>query len=203
MKYYGNMDFNRLDMMDCIDMDTINNPNTPEGYLYSKGMLFEFLANRDTSTIRKRYYKGEYPPVEYLDCSEFKKRKYRKQTYFMGVVKTGKDEERFILYRQLPRIANDNTFRWRNNERYGTKETVIIQGNFEFTCIVKETGDAVVDVRYTKCDNKHRNRVTITRIEVYNASNEEILKAIAEWKEVFKEEMSSDDRTVRDFRLVV
>ena len=194
MKYYGNANRNRLDLMDIYPVEEINNPNTEAGYLYKKGMLFDFLVNRDRTTVMNIHRSSDYPVVYYEDCSQFKKKKYANEVYYIGVrevcYSTGR-KQCYVLYRQLPRIANDDIFRWKDNLKYGSKETVIIQGNFEYTCIVKADGDAIIDVRYAKCDNKHRNKVTITRIEVINAANEEILNAIAEWKKVFEQEMRS------------
>lgn len=207
MKYYGNSDYNRMETIASYPMAEINNPNSAIGFINQKGMLFEYLVNKENTS--KHYKKGHLTNeayVYYQDCTGFKKKRYKKETYYIGVREedhVGKGGiECYVLYKQLPRIANDDTFRWKENLKYGTKETVIIQGNFEFTCIVKADGDAIVDVRYTKCDNKHRNRVTITRIEVYNAANEEILKAIKEWKEMFQNEMNNNTKTITDIRLV-
>ena len=158
--------------------------------------MFDFIVNQ------QKERKGL---TEYRDCKQYKKKKYKKEYYYIGfrkILGSKGEKECYVVWKQLPRIANDDTFKWKENIKYGTKETVIIQGNFEFTCIVKADGDAIVDVRYTKCENKHRNRVTITRIEVFNAANEEILKAIDEWKKMFKSEMNSEETTVTDFRLV-
>ena len=197
MKYYGDLNCNRVELMDYYPIDCINNPNTPEGYLNKNGMLLEFIINQQ---------KEKKVPVEYIDCSGFKRKKSKKEYYYSGiktVTIAGKGEtECYVVYHQLPRIANDKTFRWKENAKYSTKETVVIQGNFEFACIVKADGNAFVDVRYAKCDNRHRNRVTITRIEVFDASNEEILKAIEQWKEMFKGEMNDTRAVTRDFRLV-
>lgn len=194
MKYYGNADYNRLEMVNFYSLDSIKDSNTPAGYLNQHDLLFDFIVNQ------QKERKGS---VEYRECTQFKKKRYKKETYYIGIRKImGISGECYVVWKQLPRIANDETFKWKYNSKYDTKETVINQGNFEFTCIVKSDGDAIVDVRYTKCENKHRNRVTITRIEVYNAANEEILKAIDEWKSVFKSEVNVNKKTVTDYRLV-
>ena len=182
MKFYGDLNCNRIALVDMYKMKFVNDVSSAIGFINKKGMLFEYAVDNHTCSETGTYYR---------DCSQFKKRKYKKETYYMGVHKSG-NEEYYVVYKVLPRIANDGTFKWKKNERYDTLETVIIQGNFEFTCIVKSDGDAYVDVRYAKCDNKHRNRVTIARIEVFNAANEEILNAIEEWKKTFVDEIKNN-----------
>ena len=199
MKYYGNTDFSRMEMIGFYELDRVNNTNYFEGYLNKQGLLFDYTVNAD---ITKKYNKNGYPAVYYENTNLYKRKKYNKEYYYMGVRDGFGGKKNYVVFKELPRITNDKTFKWKENIKYGTKETVIIQGNFEFTCIVKADGDAIVDVRYTKCENKHRNRVTITRIEVYNAANEEILKAIDEWRKLFKKEMDSNETTVTDVRLV-
>ena len=44
-------------------------------------------------------------------------------------------------------------------------------------------------MRYNKKSNYHKNVVTISRIEVKEASNESILEAIDEWKDEFMKDM--------------
>ena len=199
MEYYGNLDYERLVTVARYEMNDVNNPNTAVGYLNNKDILFDFIINQQ---------KEEAPISEYRDCSSLKKKKRNKEYYYIGIVKErartkeiGSTKTEYVSYytvwKKLPRIGNDKTFKWKENLKYGTKETVIIQGNFEFSCIVKADGDAIVDVRYAKCDNKHRNRVTITRIDVYNASNQEILNAIKEWKKMFQKEMNEETPNIR------
>ena len=202
MKYYGDLNYNRLEMVDIYSMSEINDPNSMVGYLNKQGLLFDYVVNRDKPQTMNEEGKPVDPTVFYEDCSSYKRKKYKKEYYYIGKRKYSFGKEGYVFFKQLPRIANDKVFKWKENLKYGTKETVIIQGNFEFTCIVKADGDAVVDVRYTKCDNRHRNRVTIARIEVYNAANEEILKAIDQWKEMFMNEMNDTKSTRRDLRLV-
>lgn len=192
MKYYGDTEKNRLELVYDVDINDVTNEAIAEGYLNKKGMLFEFIMKR----LSLGYDISEFP-CSYKNCSSFKKKKFNNEIYYIGTEKLQIGGERYRVWKKHARIENDKTFRWKENQKYGTKETVIIQGNFEFTCIAKADGDAIVDVRYTKCDNKHRNKVTITRIEVYDASNEEILNAIDEWKKTFAAEMNDKKATIK------
>ena len=118
------------------------------------------------------------------------KRESRFTTNNGKLVSTKPEEiEEIYVYKEVNKIYNTKDLVWRENKRYGVKETTYISGNFEFFIIAKPDGDAVIEARYTKCDNKHRNKVTISRIEVYNASSEEIMNAINEWKKSMRGEL--------------
>ena len=68
---------------------------------------------------------------------------------------------------------------------------IIEDGVFEFHCIYKADGNAVINVKYCACDNLHRNKVTMAMIEVDFASNDIILKGIKQWKKEFRNMLKS------------
>ena len=80
----------------------------------------------------------------------------------------------------LPSVYDDRLFHWSENKKYNTMETTLVLGVFEFHCIYfKENGSAKINVCYAKCDNRHKNKVTIAEIEgIYNADNDILLDAI-------------------------
>ena len=114
------------------------------------------------------------------------------QTYYREIdgSRTKYKWERY--YKEVPGIYDDgHKLKWAENARYDAKETSFTQGMFEFHCIVKATGDAIVEVKYAKCENKHRNRVTIAEIEVIDATNKSIMDAITKWKKGFLKDVES------------
>lgn len=153
------------------------------GFIKEKGMLGEYFS------------KLEGTEIEEFSCEpdnvDMRSIKYGDETYWYGVnclsVRLTKGFDSFIeVYKELPSIYNDKTFNWKKNKKYGSMVAVIEDKIFEYHCIVKADGDAVVDVKYNACDNRHRNRVTITTIEISNATNDAIRDAIKEWKRDFK-----------------
>lgn len=191
MKYYGNGNKKALKLVayNCM------NPTTR--FMKKKGMLMEYLLEcsyRDSSIIYEE------------DVSEYKLKHFRKGEYYIEhrirkeLVKNLKqppeynDIEDIYVYKEVDKIYNTDEFMWRDNKKYGAKETTYVSGNFEFFIIAKTDGDAHIEVRYTACDNKHRNKVTISTIEVYNASTGEIKNAIEKWKEHMVSELANNSR---------
>ena len=201
MEYYGNLNNKRLMEIECFMVDDVKNPATEIGFIYSKGMLFDYVLDR--------YYKGTVyeekwedagrhgqkkttVPIKVKDTKHFiewndrwksmKRIKRNKVFYYVGEYKVYGRGNCYFVYMELPRIEDDKIFTWKYNDKYDTKEAVIKGDVFSFEIIVKPNGNAVIDVRYTKCENKHRNNVTLAQINVYNASNEDILEAIKKWK---------------------
>ena len=93
------------------------------------------------------------------------------------------------IYEILPSIYNDELFTWKKNKKYQTMEATLVNNSFEFYVIYRSNGTAVINCKYTKCENKHRNKVTIATIELENASNKKILEAIEFWKTAFSFEV--------------
>lgn len=94
-----------------------------------------------------------------------------------------------IVYKEIPRYTNDSFFHWILNEKYGARECTLERGPFKFVCTVKENDELTIEVKYTKCENRHRNTVTIATIEVFDGTNEIIKEAINAWGESFTEDL--------------
>lgn len=196
-EYYGNSDNKRLVYIDSYKLTDINDGTCPVGFINSKGMLMEYVIKNweeGSSFHSSKTFKGMKKNCEdphwYFDdrAKKLKKVKYNGKEYWVGVEKRSVDEE-YSVYEELPKFINDDNFKWHKNDKYNSLETAIVSGAFEFHCIARESGDAYISVRYTKCENKHRNKVTLAEITVYNASNEDILEAIRQWKAEFIKDM--------------
>lgn len=193
---YNSKENKRLQVVVALETQYLESPVYPLGFIKSKGLLMEFATQsnyfRGKHYINKKNSKGkfaEYYDDRYKNLDEIE---YKGEKYYAGVEMIGKgidEEEYYVIYKELPRIYDDETLHWRENVKYGVKETSIVSGVFEFHIIIKESGDAYIQVKYAKCENKHRNKVTIADIVVYNADNEAIIKAIKDWKEEFKNEL--------------
>ena len=189
MEYYGDLNKKRLQIIADYKLNDITNPTSYVGYLYSKGLLLDYSLKQYTEGYIHNSKQGDIHPCDsniswiiYSDCwSASKANKRNKKIYYTGEFNWN-GNKMYGVFMELPRIANDSTFTWRENRKYGTLETVIKSENFEYLCVSKLDGNAFVEVKYTKQENKHRNNVTIARIDVYNASNEDILEAIKKWQ---------------------
>ena len=193
-EYYGNSDDRRLQIIGAHNNRYLNDPTTDIGFIKSKGMLMEYTLKRYEEGYVDCGKKGRIKNCDrctwYFDSrsSNLKKIEYEGNSYWVGVRKNLCDDY-YEVYKELPKFINDDNFKWRNNEKYKALETTLTSGVFEFYCIARESGDAFISVRYAKCENRHRNKVTLAEINVYNASNEAILEAIREWKAEFIEDM--------------
>lgn len=186
-EFYGNPEEKR---MAHVFSSKIGNDSTALGFIKSKDLLLEYAV--------KRYYEGEvstnyglchpceHPLTEMTRTYKYMMDEvvYQGKIYYVGEV-----EGEYCIWTEMPKIIDDKTFKWKLNTKYNSREATIASGNFEYFCIVKEGGDAVIEIKYTKCENKHRNKVTLGRIDVYYASNEDILKAIEMWREEFRKDV--------------
>lgn len=199
-EYYGTKG-KRLKMVAAFDHATndINNNKTFAGFLNSKGLLMEYATQSDYTYVKvlrlDRENEGS-SVFKNLFCDdrwkELKAVDYKGERYYVGdeFHGTGVKEDMFyMIYKELPAIYDDDTFRWRDNVKYGVKETTIKSGAFEYHIIVRANDEAYIQVQYTKCENRHRTKVTIADLTVYNVSNEAIKEAINEWKSEFKKDM--------------
>lgn len=191
MEYYGNLNNKRLRVCETYDIEEITDVTKAVGFINSKGMLFDYALKQYNEGYMHRHTKdfsGNIHPCDdvnpwimFSDCwLGMKKIKRNGTIYYVGEFKWNKKEYGVLM--ELPRIGDDSVFTWKTNKRYGTLEATIKKENFEYLCIVKADGNAFVEVKYTKQDNKHRNNVTMARINVYNASNQDILDAIKKWQ---------------------
>lgn len=95
------------------------------------------------------------------------------------------------VYELLDKVHNTELMMWQDNKKYGTKDCKFESGMFEFHCICQKDNTVMIDVKYTKCDNKHKNKVTVSTIEVKDADNKRILEAVDEWKESFLSDVNN------------
>ena len=189
MEYYGDLNKKRLMVVANYKLKDIADITSEIGYINSKGLLLDYTLKQFTEGYIHNNKQGDIHPcnnkkpwVIYSDCwSDSKTNKRNKKTYYTGELNWN-GNKLYAVFMELPRIANDGTFTWKENRKYGTLEATIKSDNFEYLCISKMDGNAFVEVKYTKQENKHRNNVTVARIEVYNASNEDILAAIKKWQ---------------------
>lgn len=153
-------------------------------YLREKDMLMDFLTNPD--------YQNEYKPEKELTQKQLKRGNtrevdYKGKHYLLLTDQFGMT----ILYEVLPTVYDDDLFHWSENKRYDTMEATVVLGVFEFLCIFQKANQkGIVSVRYAKCDNQHKNKVTIAQIEdIYNADNDTFLDAIRQWKCSFENDV--------------
>lgn len=194
MKYYGN-GCTKYKVLGTFSLSDIMDPECPIGYIKEKGLLLDFVVNKDWSYSdcpnTKSYLAVRKFIIDNLnDIEEIEKVKYNNKEYLVGRYTKGLGDEIWIL-KELSKFSDDTYFKWRENTKHGTTEAKITDGNFEFWCVAKQDGDAIIDVKFCKCENKHRNKVTIERIEVQNASNEDIMDAIKQWKKQMRKELSA------------
>lgn len=198
MNYYGNEDIKRVAYVARYDAKDLENKGTAIGFIKNMDKLFEYSIERFENYEVEIHNKGkcfksimkDHPFIDYTDSwMGMKKKKFIGNKYYCGFInRNGKDE--YVIMKELPRIADDDVFHWKHNFKYGASEFILYQGLFEYQIIAKADGNVCIDVSYKKCDNKHRTKVTISRINVFNASNKDILDAIEEWKKMFKNELT-------------
>lgn len=192
MEYYGNLNNKRLAWVATYDIDEIMNKATEIGFINKKGMLLDYSLVRfenyqfryvhdgiaETTTGKERMMNGNSIVTWTDDWKNMQKIKRNKVNYYIGEI----DGRTYGVFMEMPRVGNDSNFKWKENRKYDTKECFIDGDTFKFEVIAKPNGNALINVRYTKCENKHRNNVTVAQIDVYNASNQDILDAISKWK---------------------
>ena len=183
MKTYGNENTKRLDYVCAYSKDRLNDPGTAIGYIKEIGKLKEFINKQYTKQNKTTYCDDRF--------KEFESYEYNGKTYWFGERSSNITDGEIEWYVELPMVINDNNFHWKKNKKYGSLNCVIEDKVFEYHCIYKADGNAIVDVKYNACDNRHRNRVTIATIEIEYASNESIFDAIKQWKKEFKEMIKS------------
>lgn len=186
MKIYGNENMKRGIKVGEVKRSEFNDKNSAVGFIKERGMLGEFIAEMNVD-VNKEYFIDTNPNNISMKCVECNGEKYWYGVNPYDEMLTVKLDSMIGFYKELPDIYNDKMFHWKRNKKYGSMECVVEDGIFEYHCIYKADGNAIVDVKYNVCDNRHRNRVTITTIEIEYASNEVIIYAIKSWKKEFKE----------------
>ena len=171
-------------------------------FIKEQGLLFKYLTSRISMTYKdlkeNEKHKLETQGDTIVDDVD-KSRKDYGQIIKVYEHFTIDDEDYYletshgfyILYKVVPLLINDKDFEWKDNAKYESKEAVIKRGAFEYLCIVNADGNGKVIVRYTKCENFHRNKVTIAEFHVPNAYNEVFLTEINKWNKEFKESIAA------------
>ena len=188
MKICGDKYMRRGIKVGEIDYRDFNDKNTAIGFIKEHGMLGEYISKMDA--INDDEVSIDTTP----DNISMKKVEYNGVKYWYGnnpydVELTLGMYRKVGIYRELPNIYDDKIFHWKRNKKYGSLETTIEDGVFEFGVIYKVDGNAIVNVKYCACDNLHRNKVTIAMIEIEYATNDIILKGIGKWKNKFRESL--------------
>lgn len=189
MKYYGIENTKRSIKVGEVSRSDFYDNNTPIGFIRERGMLGEYISKMSGDD---EYLIDTDPNNTSMECVEYNGEKYWCGENCYDEMLTIKLSAMVGFYKELPDIYNDKVFHWKKNKKYGSMECVINEGVFEYHCIYKADGNAVVNVRYTACDNLHRNKVTIATIEIEYASNEVIIKAIKKWKRSFKDSLTKE-----------
>lgn len=156
--------------------------------------MTEFLKEKDLlmDALTDERFHIEYKPEKeltqkQLEKGDVKSVEYKGKQYLLYTDPFNMT----ILYQVLSPIYDDELFHWSENKRYDTMEATVVLGVFEFFCIFQKANQkGVVSVRYAKCDNQHKNKVTIAQIEdIYNADNDTFLDAIRQWKCSFENDV--------------
>ena len=158
MDYYGNLNKKRLRVVDTYDVKEVANATQAIGFINSKGLLFDYTLKVYNEGIMHYSGKGiasdihpcddPIPWVVFSDCwMNMKHIKKSGVNYYIGEFEWNKKV--FGVLMELPRISDDKTFTWRTNRKYGTLEATIKKENFEYLCIVKADGNALIEVKYT------------------------------------------------------
>lgn len=186
MKYYGKPNTKKGIKVGEILGSEFDNKNSAIGIIREHGLLGEYVSridngNGDTVEI------DTDPKNISMNSVEYNGNKYWYGENSYDIEMQLKLNKRIGFYRELPDIYDDAVFHWKKNKKYGSLECVIEEGIFEYQCIYKPDGNANINVRYVACDNLHRNKVTMSTIEVINATNDVIIEAIKKWKSQFKD----------------
>lgn len=154
------------------------NDDTSEiNFLKRKDLFMEFLTSKEALVCHGNVIK-EFKESEANEKGRYIT--YNNKKYLL--IGTKYSVLTYDVYEVLPDVYNDEVLEWKKNKKHGTLEARFELGMFEYLCTYRDSGTALIDVRYVKCENPHRNRVTIETIEVRNATNERIFNAISEWK---------------------
>lgn len=175
------------------------------GFINKKGLLMDFLADTfGSAEIYKSFVLNRKDLEEIFaiengfGCSAFE---HEGKQYVSGFANNFRSKAGYRgryfgdfevgVYEILPNIYNDEMFSWKANKKYNVRECTYTSGLFEFHIVANSNDDVNINVKYTKCDNKHKNRVTIATININKASNESIVRAIDCWKKEFLTEVEA------------
>ncbi len=160
------------------------------GYLKAKGndypdKEYEFCSNSG-DVVDYVFDKDEGGSNAYIPYSEDGIQYYIKRNGSM-----------YYLYREMPLVINDYSFKWKKNTRYNCLEATIKDPVFEYHCVINSDSNGKVIVRYTKCENKHKNKVSVAELDVPRAFNERFIQVIEDWKSDLRKMMDMEHKTYR------
>lgn len=186
MKYYGDKNIKRGIKVGEISYKEFNDKDSAIGFIREHGLLGEYISKmRDE--VEDEMPIDTDPDNISIQSIEYEGNRYWYGTNCFDPILTTDISRKVGVYRELPDIYDDKMFHWKKNKKYGSMECIIEENVFEYQCIYKADGNAMVNVRYTACDNLHKNKVTISTIEIEYATNKVILKAIKKWKKNFRD----------------
>ena len=169
----------------------IGESNAYTDFMKKKGLLIEFLISIGRHCYEQDKINGK-TIVDDIDRT-IKHRawwspeqKYEKiiiddEVFYLCEKWFSNNNQKYYIYMEVPLIIDDENFIWKTNFKYNSKEATITRGMFEYQCIINADGNGKVIVRYVKCENFHRNKVTIAEFDVPNAYNEVFLEEINRW----------------------
>ena len=197
-EYYGNTDKKRIEVVGMYEESELQDNTTRLGFLFKKGMLFDYALNYYYNGFVQSNKKGNIhpcanPQIEMRAVDSLERIEQDGHVYYVGNIgyedHGGVQGNMYGIFKETAMISSDDKFNWKSNVKYDSYEATIVSGMFEFGCTYNASGDAYIEVRYTKCENKHRTKVNIGCVNVYYASNETILEAIDAWKADFKKNL--------------
>ena len=159
-------------------------------FIADKGMMCDFLLAKHESD--DFVVPSPLDRVDDVDKSTTIRGTFKEHAYEHFVRNGGNyyletTSEMYRLFKEFPLVIDDDTFVWKKNTKYNSLEAKIKDSMFEYQCIINSDGNGKVVIRYTKCENKHRNNVSLAEIDIENAYNEAFLNVIQEWKKNLKE----------------
>lgn len=194
MKYFGDENKRRVALIYSSLDDYCDKRNTI-GFIYDSGNIESFITELD-----KDYQDKD---IEIID-REWMKEIYLIDgvTYYFG---RGEGPIKTVIYMELSQVGNGGSFTlrtkagksiwepyaWKENSKTKSLEMKISQGNFEFICNHRDSGNGTIDVKYTKRNNLHRNVVTLEQIELINPNNHDYIMAIGKWKRTLALELNN------------
>lgn len=194
MKYFGDENKRRVARI-YSSLDDYNDKGNTIGFIYESGNMEGFIRE-----LSKDYQDKD---IEIID-REWMEEIYVIDgvTYYFG---KGAPPINTVIYMELSQVGNGGRYSlrtragksiwelymWKENSKTKTLEMKISQGNFEFVCNHRDSGNGTIDVKYTKRNNLHRNIVTLEQIELFNVNNHDYIIAIKKWKNTLASELNN------------
>ena len=191
MEYYGNENIKRVETIYKTG-DDIYDATSEIGFIYKSGMIANFIKE-----LGDDYRHGLIYPFDIQGDNKswtndiqtlFDTVDVEGNTYYLVVISKKQRYKGLRIYKELPRVGDGgdcgiyHKYKWKENKRDHSLEMTMRTGDFEYVCNYRDSGNGSIIVKYTGCDNKHRNNVTISQIDLYNPNNYDYENAIIQWK---------------------